>query len=357
MAFDNQVVSSVPDMIGKLNTLLVANGWTKDEPAGSLVDRYAVSKTGADFDIYISMRWNSGSPNNLGLYQALGWLSSTDPGNHTDDSGQGQITSVDATLANGRHVRIGPSPVQYWAFVGDHYCHVVVQETASRFVHFGFGQLDKFGDNWTGGEYCYGQYDVTRSINGSSARGDFLSFLLDGRASWHNNALSGAITEIALKNSLATIHIEGLSGQTSGSKWGVVAGARHPFTGGVEADRGANVRHRVFGGYRDGTSATPFGRYIGRATDGVVPLYQIPIFYSSTTDGNGGSLTDSQGNFSSAGVVQYLGSMKDIRGCAVPFFTPGQELSIGGDVWVVFPMEEKSAYKGSNSGIAYKKVS
>lgn len=341
MAFTNQNTASLVDLVTKVDAFLVANGWVQDE--APVTDRWAIHKTGAGFDIYISARWDSGTPQNLGLYQALGHSLATDPGNHPDDSGMGQISGTNATLDDGRYVRVSNTPVQFWGFEDDHYAHFVVQETATRYVHFGFGLLDKFGDNWTGGEYCYGQYDSTRSIQGGQgARVDFKSFLLDGRATWHNNQTFGIVTELTLKNALPTIHVEGL-GIGTASKWAVVAGARHPFSGTVENDRGGTQRNRAFGGYRDGSGASAFGVFSGQSTDGLIPLYQIPIYFTGGATGAGGE-------------KMLLGSMKDVRGANIGPFVPGQEVDVGGETWVMFPAEDKNFAQGGHMGVAYRKV-
>jgi hypothetical protein len=343
MANTNQSTTGVVDFFTKLSAFLTPLGWVENE--APTTDRFAISKTATGVALHNQFRWVTGSPDVVGIYQSTGWASMTDPGAQAGDSGMGATGTINnTTLAAGRHVKIGSSPIQFWAFADgtNHYCHVVVQTDTNLFVHFGFGVIDKVGD-WVGGEYTYGMYNNAISVNSTGTqRGDFLSYGLDGRATYHNNVVSGAITETGLLNSLPTLRVAASSFPGNAvSDWSVVAGARHPFTGTVGNDRAGDLRSRTFGGFRDGTTATSFGRFNGRATDGVVPLYQIPLFYTSSDTGIGAQ------NF-------YLGRQRDVRGVNIAFFEPGETINIGGETWQVFPVEPKGTVPGSFNGFAYR---
>ena len=151
MAYENSQATDIQDLFDKLSTFAVANGWTEDHAASG---RLFLSKS----TVYVAFRWDTASPANVGIYHALGFInSSTDPGNHTDDSGNGEITGTNANLDDSRFVDLVDSTMQYWFFEDDTYIHVAVETAAGvSFRHFGFGIGSKFG-TFTGGEYCYGQ--------------------------------------------------------------------------------------------------------------------------------------------------------------------------------------------------------
>lgn len=337
VATTNQTTISVPDLFTKLSTFLQAQGWTEDN---SDTDRLEIHN-GTSF---VQFRWDEVSPNHVSIYSSTAYVALTDPGSHTNDDGMGAIGTTDADFENGRRARLGSAPIQFWCFADGtaNYAHVVVRVDATRYVHFGFGILDKFGD-WTGGEYCYGHYDNVDSFRSNgSQRGDFLSYLLDGRSTYHNNQTVSIVTESDLLNSMPTMRI--VAGQFPGSivsDWAVVAGARHPFNTDVGDDRGGNQRSRCFGGYRDGTTASAFGGFNGRSVDGIVPMYQIPVFYTTASTGL-------------AGTTFYLGSMPDVRGINIAYFAPGETITIGGETWTVFPVEPKGTVSGSYNGVAYR---
>jgi hypothetical protein len=346
MANTNQTTTSIPDLFSKLSAFLTPLGWTVDE--APTVDRFSIRKTDNGNVLYNQFRWEAASPNIVAIYASTGFTAMNDPGAHPGDDGQGSTDgSTNAALDNYRHVALTATPIQFWAYADgtNDYCHVVVQTSSTQYVHFGFGLLEKFND-WTGGEYCYGSFNGSQSaLSDGTQRGDFLTYLLDGRATWHNNISVGAITELAAFRAMPTIRVADSNSfpQPSGatSDWAVVAGLRHPFTGDVGDDRAGNQRKRCFGGFRDGYGATNFGRFAGRSIDGVVPLYEIPIIY---TNGETGSGT----------INYFLGSMRDVRGVNMGFFQNEQIVTIGGESWQLFTVEPRATVAGSYGGVAYR---
>lgn len=318
MSYQTGTSTGLVDLMGKLETFAVANGWTSDESSSG---RLCLHRN----NIYVSFRWPTSSPSNVGIYQALGWTSSTDPGNHTDDSGQGVISGADVDLDNGRYVPLGTGSFSsYFFFESDYYIHVVVEVASGKFKHFGFGSIDKVGD-WTGGEYAYGHHWL--DVGNANAVKSSGAVLLDG--------LTKTSTYLPYAS---TLHCEGLPNQGGSSKWAIIWGDNaSPGT-----DRGSNARVFVQGGFRAGPLARSFGHFAAGGESGLIPMYRIGLFYRWTTD------------------IHFLGTMKDVRGVIIEDFSDAQEFVIGSDTWVFFPTHIKSTDTDvggtKNSGIAYKKV-
>ena len=320
--FETGQATNIADLFSKLATFAVTAGWTNDHSAS---DRLFLSRS----TVHVAFRWSTTSPTGAGVYQHTAFISSgTDPGSHTNDSGQGAISGVDATIKAARHVELVNSSMNYWFFEDDTYLHVVAEIASLRYAHFGFGLLTKLG-TWTGGEYSYGQRQ--NSAFGASPVSTLASPLLDGLAA------SGAQLVF-----LGTVHAESLPNQTASGKWGVTWG------GGTSAgnDRAGIAREYFSGGFRSGPTQYVFARFGGSAISGLVPMAAIEVWYKNR----------------SLARWHPLGYMKDVRGFNVRFWEGSQEVMIGSDPWIVFPTQRKSDGVGdvfpdtANSGIAYKKV-
>lgn len=316
MAFLTETVVSTNDLITKIDAFLVAQGWTQDQ-LDTGAGKWAIHKTGIDDDVYIQVRWDTTQQDIIGIYQSTAFDGTgTDPGNHTGDSGNGKVSGTAATLVTGRHFDVGvsPSPRQYWGFVGTDFAHFVVERgTASvrEFVHFGFGDIDKIGA-WTGGAYCYGfRQELT---GGQVALQQGTTVLLDGLSQ------NGGLAPSNFEGYVATLRLSGFPNQPA-SQWGVVLGSE--ATTGV--DRASNARARLVGGARGGPIARGFGRFQTRNTKGLMPGYPILVWYYNTT-------TDD---------VQPIGWMQNVRGVNMEFLSPGDELVVGGETWMVFPTWRK----------------
>lgn len=330
MANITEAVTSINDLMVKLDAYLVLQGWTSDQ-IDTGAGKWAIHKTGIGDDVYVQARWATASPTVIGLYQSTGFINtSTDPGNHTGDSGNGVISGTNATIATGRHVNVG-TPIRYWAYVDTDYVHVVVERQSAgerQFVHFGFGVLSKIG-SWTGGSYCYGWlYDT------ATGAGNRLSctVLLDGLAA--TDATSN------MQNYVATVRLSGFRNQLA-SQWAVIQGANST----LGTDRAANARNRVVGGFRGGPIARAFGRLQTQNQKGLMPGYPVMVWYWNTTNNH----------------VEPMGFQKDVRGVNMQFYSPADEITVGSDTWVVFPSHIK--YPGSGlaagssgyQGIIYRK--
>jgi hypothetical protein len=342
MAYETGSATNLGDLITKLDTFLVANGWTQDD----LDDGATVASEGLAAwnknSIYVSVKWNATTPLHLGIHQALGHTPGNDPGAHPNDSGNG-YNGVNPYLSTNIETErcvneIGDGPYASYHFFeqdsGPAYVHVVVEIQSEIFRHFGWGELDKFND-WTGGEYCYGhfqQHTTTTSIN--TAINNQNSLLIDG--------IFAATTAVAAK--AATIHAEGLPHQGASEKW--LAGL-----GGVSADGDVDFQDTsgqdkriAFGGARGGPIMWPLGNFRSDISTGHIPLIPMAIFTRDFTNE----------------FAYFLGQIADVRAVNMFNFASGQEVTIGSDTWVLFPQarrtEDNVFSRTYYAGLAYKKV-
>lgn len=329
MSYQTGTATDLEDLLSKVATFAVANGWTEDERNNSTGD-LALSKVGTDDSVYVSFRWDPASKQHLSVHQALGYTPGNDSGNHPDDSGNGyNATSShsNANLALERHVSdLGDGPFSsYHIFEDDDYLHVEVQVSSGVYRRFGFGVLSPKYGTYTGGAYAYGcKVGLTTNHNATDSSDTTL--------------LDGIGTE---EDQQATVHVEGLPNQVAAGKWGVcVARTVDPS----DTDTAGNARELLQGGFRGGPVAVPMGVFSGSALTGNVPMYSILAWHNDTD-------TDR---------VRPVGVLPNVRALNIRSFEPEEEVSIGGDTWVVFPMgnrtEANVAGRTYYSGIAHKKV-
>lgn len=337
MTYETGSANDLEDLLAKLSTFATTThgGWTEgylnttngwfELHKGSLSASFKYTKTG--------------TPTALSVHQATAFVGTgTAPGKHTADSGNGYNTTdtghTNANLETERCVRdIGNGPFPSYRFFADDvdndYIHVAVEASTGIFRHFGFGGLDKFGDNWVGGEYAYGHYH-DNATNTNQTDPNTLT-LLDGV-----NTVNGESSRCA------TVRIaSGLANQGA-AVWGVSQALASASLG---TDTAGNVRRQIHGGFRAGMSARGFGNPLGSFSSGAIPLYSISAFYRDPNNPR----------------VYLLGTLPDVRAVNIRNFTPGQEVTIGSDVWVMLPLSRRTsaavAGRTFNSGIAYRKVS
>ena len=338
MTFESGTADDLEDLLTKLDVFATTThgGWTQGYVNPQTTDGWWEVHKGS---LSASMKFPVGAqgpPEHMSLHQATGFISvPTAPGAHTADSGNGFNTGTtghtNANLLTERCVRdIGDGPFSTYHFFADDtgakdYIHVVVQPTSGMYRHFGWGILNRFGDNWVGGEYMYGH----RMNTGTSDSPTLASHtvLLDGRGT---TALLGATVRIA----------SGLLNQ-SPAVWGVSAAIASASLGN---DTASNARRQIHGSFRSGMEPRGFGSPAGNASSGVIPMYSIAAYYRDPNNVR----------------AQLLGHMDDVRALNIRNFAPGEEVVIGSDTWVMFPMSIKTlgavANRSEFSGIAYKKV-
>lgn len=275
-----------------------------------------------------------GPPQHMSVHHATGSTSSAAaPGAHTADSGNGYTGGTtghtNANLLTERCVsQIGNGPFPSYRFFSDvspDYIHVVVETVTGTFRHFGFGGLERFGDNWVGSEYVYGSYIQQTTTTTPTAP-------------QHDTLLDGLATVDARS---ATIRIaSGLLNQ-SPAVWGVSSAQA---SASLDNDTAGNVRRQIHGSFRAGMEPRGFGNMIGNTSSGVIAMYSIAAYYRDPSNPR----------------VQLLGHMPDVRACNIKNLVAGDEITVGTDTWIAFPMSIKSSAavlgRTRNSGIAYRKV-
>lgn len=221
----------------------------------------------------------------------------------------------------------GGSYIAYHFFAGDQFIHCVVEVSSGRYCHFGFGILDKAGA-YDGGEYHYASrhYLDHSTISGDGYSGNHHYPFANGTLGTHvrfcENDLSGSDTF----KDWATFLVSPASTTVSLSAacWQQGTGD-HNYS---NTPQGINISRQP--NFFNGVSVLiPFTVMCGRR--------------------------DGQNSI--------LGLPKEVRSINVKNFTPGQELTIGSDTWLIFPIKQKGlAIVGSTTpfsafyGMAYKKV-
>lgn len=334
MAYETGVASSTEDLISKLCTFLTSavifsSPWTQDK----------LDTTGNEAslhldDVYVHFKWDDGTAVAIGVYQSLGYIDAgTDPDSHTNDSGNGNGSASPVTTERRAQFDVaGPwTKYHFYAYEGDNpSVYVVVEETPGVFRHpFGFGNAIKYND-WTGGEFCYAGY-----WNPNSSYADVPS------SPWHSQLLDGNTTA-TLELQAGTMHIEDMPNGPTDHKWGVFVDDTT-----LSSDGDGDGRVSLFGTSRGG----PWVRELAWIRSSQLNSYKvfmpIQLYYRDTTD--------------TPDEILKLGEMPNIAVVNMANFSPGEEVTVGSDTWMVFPWVRKQytdsgVPESRHGGYAYKKV-
>tara|TARA_R110002153_G_scaffold104852_1_gene242993 strand:- start:9004 stop:10017 length:1014 start_codon:yes stop_codon:yes gene_type:complete len=335
MAYQTGSATDLGDLLTKLDTFMVANGWTQDDFDDGATDAAQGFAQWNKGNVHVGVKWVANAPGNMSIHQALGNAGAVFPGAHTDDSGNGYNAAfgADVNLDDERCVNdIGDGPFFSYHFFeqdsGPAYVHVVVEIESETFRHFGWGTLEKFND-WTGGEYCYGHF-ADEGVNSSA---------VDTAA---NVPFDGVATSTSPLRA-TTIHVEGFAHQGASEKWMLHLGGATVDSASFN-DTAGNAKRVTFGGNRGGPMAFPMGQHRADISTGHIPLYPWTIMARDFT----------------SQFAYLLGNVPDVRGIDIFNFAPGQEVTIGSDVWIVFPQvrrtEDNIVGRTYYAGTAYKKV-
>jgi len=342
MAYQTGSSTGQTDLMSKVSTFAQANGYTLDYYNGT-TNRLSLRR--AVDNLFVSFVWDD--TNTIAMYQALGWTSDNQesPWLHADDSGNGSNT-VPSQIDRGRQVsRIGPgsyTAYHFFAYDSPTYAiHIVLEFSPGLYRHFGFGKLEKEA-TWTGGAWVAGHLwhwagSTPFNVYGKPAHAAH-TVLLDGIL---RHGMSYYFTNN--NNSGATIHCEGLPGQDSSSKWGTCIHQDNT----VYDDRGGNPRVRICGGFRAGVGIAQFGHVLPNLANGFMPIIPIEVIYMRDWGGAGG--------------WYYMGRCPNVGHIHLHGIDAAQELIVGSDTWIAFPMVRKSNVgspnqESENAGIIYKKV-
>ena len=349
MAFTTDTVTSLSNLVDKLDIWMAANGWTSEHKdlltTVGTGGEWAMRRTSGATNLRFSASWDAaGTPTKLALYQYVdqNYVIGNRPWGQHNDSGNGLMaTTPDSSISNERHVILTGTPIRFWAFEGDHYTYIVVKTTADEYAHFGFGLLDKQGGDWTGGEFVYGQRNSGTSGNSQAVRDD-RTHLLDGyfNDTGDTGGLSNNSELIA-----ATIHCESLPNQPTNGQWAVSMGgkAASPQTD-FGFDRQSNdgsssdiARVNFTWGLRSGPWAATYYRAHGADQTGEVRFWPIGMTY----------VDDSTGDLH--GVP--IGWMPEAFGCSLAQYT-GEDILLDDDSkqYYIFPAYKRWPSSGPETG-------
>lgn len=359
MAYTNEQVTSIIDLIDKLDTWMSSNGWTsehKDLTSTAITGgEWAMRRTAGATNLRFAASWDgAGTATHIALYQYVdqAYVIGDRPWGQDHDSGNGYgASSPNANVPTHRHVTVTATPIQYWAFEDDDYTHIVVETTLGEYAHFGWGLGIKYGD-WTGGEYCYGQRN-SGTTGAAQANRDDRSHLLDGL--FNDTVDVGGLSDDS-ELIAATVHCESLPNQTANGMWAVCMGGKSasPQTD-FGFDRQSNdgvstdtARELFTWGYRAGPMANGYYRIDGTDLSGHHAMWEVGLTY-----------IDSGGDMYGTPILK----MDGVRGMSIKNWNPADTFVVGGDTWMVFPAHTKYSGTGAETGtsgylgIAYKQVS
>jgi hypothetical protein len=161
MAYQTGSASSSTDLIQKLITFLVANGWTQDRSASEGSGWTVTAHLGGQ---YVNLRacenetspWQSGlGINHYGVHMYAGTgYNGSNPWNAQTGGPTGASTNP---IGVGIQLTAGPfSNYYFFCDSGGDNVTVVVEKTPGLFLHLGWGATFQKAGSWTGGAYFYG---------------------------------------------------------------------------------------------------------------------------------------------------------------------------------------------------------
>jgi len=205
--------------------------------------------------------------------------------------------------------------------------YVVVETATGVFRHFGWGEsIDKYND-YTGGAFVYGHQWSQSGTYTDTPTGAFSSFHMDGLNATPNDG--------------ATVHLEGLPDQDAAGRWGVTTQSQT-----LGNDRAGEARLPLFGGARAGLYGYATSWMRASELSSYKPLMPILLAYRDQT--------------TTPDTVFFLGEIPGVAIINMSYYTPGDEFTISGDTYMVFPWVRKQHLRVNteeswNAGIAYLK--
>lgn len=307
----------------QFRTFCTGAGWTQDE-WDTVNDRLALHRN----NVYVQFHWDN--TDDIAFWQSLGFTVSLLPGQHPNDAGNAAEST--GAITQGRRINVknnGPF-LQHHFFASasaPYYAYGAVEVAEGIWRFWGMGEIAKIGD-WTGGEFCFGT--------------GWFGSLSVPYGSTHT--MGWDIGVGASSESIASyLHIEGLPNMNASSKWGL-------FTKGTTLgnDTAGNPRYPILGGIRGGFYANHLSTFPLGNIQNMLPLIPIPAFYLRTD--------------TTPDLVYLLGHKPDCRQLNMKFFIDTQEITVGSDVWKIFPMNRKLDPTGANvdqsgyGALAFKKI-
>lgn len=335
MAYQTGTATDPADLLDKLRAFLLANGWTieawrfrTDQPTWRWL---ALSRAGSFFNIVEDRTFNPGAvagahptSSHIVATYATSYNSANNYNNQAP-GGTGQLVGWCPNV-------VGPfSSYHFFEGVGlsGAYVHVAVELGVGEFRHFGAGVLDKQG-TYTGGEFAYGvSWDLRTVYINSLNRAHGIPF--DGGArTFDGLVLSHTVVRCAEACALYSLPGEWLT------IFGNPAAGRKARAGGIFSYDPADTN--IADTFNQAFWAA--GPLVGA---GVAPLERIHV----QAERGGGFWTP-------------IGEVPGMRRINIQFLNPGDELTLGTEVWKVFPVTRKGTGasnipQSGNAGFAFRR--
>jgi len=300
MAYQETTGGSPEDVINKIGAFAASAGWTIATNSLNGSERVLVLRKSGD---YVRL-----------------WCNATDIWitGHTGYDGSLPYNQQEGYAGRYAHCNVGAGPyTAVFLFGGNNpaeHIHVVIELAGGVFRHISFGQAEKLGD-WTGGTYFDATYWHT-APNQMYQWTQWSNPLFDTRGGQTTN--TGAMRCDAPQD-----------GRESPS-WAVFDG-----------DNAFRVMTGLYGSQRSDNDG------LGYLTTQVYDRNDPP-FSGQITLG-----TIRADVIRSGGFYSPVGTFPNVRYLNMARFAPGQEITVGSDVWKVFPMCRKGQGSSSSSSPLY----
>lgn len=348
MAYATGGGGNVVNLLNAIRDFAVGLGWTIAKQGTSGTGSYLFLQKGI-----AAITMQSRTDNTVTAYPAGGGAAVTTQSHQIRAFANTSInTALTTWFGHPGYPRGSSEDLNYGAIVGDltgplgawhlfsnatgDYVHVAVQTTADRFVHFGFGLLDKGSMTHSGAAYVTGAENVWYP---NSSQTDPASGSLLYNKPANAKPPFGPTSSLYIPNALPAGY-----GTTACSSNGLVSIAipRYPIF-----FQNTPAAFPTFG-----TDAGLLGHIIGASTagwSGTVPLFGIPALIQNLARTR----------------HCVIGMYPDVRLLNMEGMIPGQEITLTTDTWKVFPIMRQEPWSSSGTkfaastgqyAMAYKKV-
>lgn len=286
VAYETGVATSPSDLLGKLGVFVEANGWSYDPGSSGAVIYNGASGVGIFAGIFATAT-EIQTRGCLGYLGASAW--NAQPGNsgvtHIIDMGAGPYTSY--------HIWVGDED-------GQDYVHLTVEKTAGEFRHWALGKLVPYG-SITGGVYC-----------DSTFLSDNTSFRNQPDAAAHRH-----LCDANCNGTLGHVWVDYDGKINTWQRLQTAGTLTSTFHTGSTRTEGFYANFMNIG-YQRWNFRTP----------------QWPMVYFANR---------------ASSLRSPIGRMPNIRAINMRNFFPGQEVTISGDTWKIFPVFQKQTEVVANT--------
>lgn len=332
MAYQTGTATDSADLLDKLRAFLLANGWTIEawrfriaQPSWRWL---AVSKSGFFFNFAVDLSTVSTrfpANNHIRTRWATSYASGSDF--QAQPGGAGSAVGGDVFCGD----IVGPyTAYHFFEGVGASgpYAYAAVEISAGEFRHFGVGVLDKAG-TYTGGEFSFGTVWSADPAAGVISDPTSAQHMIP----FDSSSSANATTLVATCTSVRCVE--------SGGGGEVVGYAGAP-TGRMLRCGGWLFNETSQGAFSRGSLGYEFYRAGPTTVIGLAPLIRVQCFAER-----------------SSGLCSFIGEPPNFRHIRMDFLNPGDEITLGTEVWKVFPYVRKGTTpnirSSGNIGIAYRR--